>query len=167
MADDNIRALLLAELREIHAAEQRVIQALPAFAETATSEPLRRAIERHLIETNDRIVRLDRIFEHLGEPAEGQVSMAVEGIVGEAQKALQGGLEPNVLDLALIAAMQKIAHYEIAGYGTMSAWSRLCDLHDVHGILEQSLEEQKAINALYTRIALSDIEFEQTDCAAG
>lgn len=167
MSSDNIRALLVNELREIYAAEQRILQALPAFAEAAVAASLRTSFQSNLIKTNDQIVRLDRMFEVLGEAAEGRVSMAVEGIVSEAQKVLQQALEPPILDLALIAAAQKIAHYEIAAYGTLSAYSRLCGIGEIHDELESSLEEEKETDRDLTRIALADISIAAPDCEAG
>jgi ferritin-like metal-binding protein YciE len=166
MSIENIRALLMSELREIYAAEQRLLQALPAFVGAVDGTRLRDLVEGHLVSTDEQIARLDQIFQHLAEAPEGRVSVAVEAMIDEAQRGLQQGYAPRVMDLVLIAAMQKMVHYQIAAYGTLGAYASLCGLDAVHDLLDQSLAEERALDTELTRTALHDIQVEAPDCAA-
>ena len=121
---DAWRDLLLEQLKDIYNAEAQLTKALPKMAKKASSPELKQAFEKHLRETEGHIERLDQVFESLGEKAKGKTCAAMKGLVEEAKEIMEEDAEPNVLDAALIAAAQKVEHYEIAAYGTLATFAQ-------------------------------------------
>ena len=151
--DSALRELFLEELADIYNAEQQLIKALPKLAQAAVSAALREAFESHLEETQEHVSRLERVAESLGEPLPRNKCEAMEGLLAEG-KELMDELEGSpALDAGLIAAAQKVEHYEIASYGTVVAWARRLGLESPTTTLAETLSEEKNADETLTGIA--------------
>ncbi len=157
MAAKTMQDLLIEDLRDIYHAEKQIAKALPKMAKAAKSDQLRQAFETHLEQTNGQIERLQKIFEELDTRARGKHCDAMEGLISEAQEILEMGLAPEVQDAALIAAAQKVEHYEIASYGTLHAYATACGLDRVAELLNETLQEEKDTDMLLNKLAIGDV----------
>jgi ferritin-like metal-binding protein YciE len=147
---ESIRELLIEEMRDLYDAEKQLVKALPKMAKASTDEDLKQCFEKHLEETKGQVSRLEQAFELLGEKAKSKPCAAMKGLIEEAQETMQEVDEGPLLDSAMICAAQKVEHYEIAGYGTLSAWAKALDLDEVGELLEETLEEEKAADEALT-----------------
>jgi ferritin-like metal-binding protein YciE len=147
--------LLLEELRDIYSAETQLVRALPKMAKGAASPELRQAFETHLEQTRHQVARLDQVFESLDANAKtrGRKCEAMEGLVSEAQEMLQLGLSPEAQDSALIAAAQKVEHYEIASYGTVIAWAKAMKHNEAVIQLTETLDEERKTDELLNKLS--------------
>jgi len=157
MAEKNLQALFLHNLKDIYFAEQQILKALPTIAESAESEELRNAFETHAGETQEQIRRIERIFEIIGQKPQAVSCEGILGIIKEGQALLQEFAEGEAFEAALIASAQAMEHYEIARYGTLSAWARQLDLTEVADLIEDSLEEEADTDELLSELAESAI----------
>jgi ferritin-like metal-binding protein YciE len=123
------------------------------MAEAATSDDLQQAIQGHLEETKNQVSRLERIFEELDQPAKGKSCKAMKGLVEEGGEAADGHFEEPLTDLAIIAAAQRVEHYEISAYGTARAIARQLGQETIAALLEETEEEEKAADTKLTEIA--------------
>jgi ferritin-like metal-binding protein YciE len=160
MEGDNLKELLVEELRDIYNAEAQLTKALPKMAKKASNPQLRSAFETHLRETEGQIDRLERVFEELGEKARGKTCQAMKGLVEEGKEMMGEDFEDDVMDAALIAAAQKIEHYEIASYGTVRAWANILGEQQAAKLLQQTLDEEGATDKKLTQLAESSINVE-------
>ncbi|HYD97827.1 MAG TPA: ferritin-like domain-containing protein, partial [Alphaproteobacteria bacterium] len=138
-------------------AERQLTKALPKMARAAQSEQLRQAFQQHLEETRGQIERLEQAFELLGKPARGKVCEAMQGLVAEAQEEMEEIQDPALRDVALIAAAQKVEHYEIASYGTLRTLAQGMGQQELAQIFESILEEEKATDEKLNEVALSEV----------
>jgi ferritin-like metal-binding protein YciE len=159
----NLQDLYLEELRDIYDAEQQLLKGIPLLAKAASSDELRNAFEDHLEQTKEQIERLDQIFETAGASAKGKKCKGMAGLIEEARELLDEDIDPEVLDAALIAAAQRVEHYEIAVYGCLATYARLLEKEDDADLLEQSLDEEKETDELLTEIAESSINVEAAE----
>ena len=166
MAAKNMQDLLIEELRDIYHAEKQLTRALPKMARAASNEQLKQAFTRHLEETQGQIERLEQVFEKLDTRTRGKHCHAMEGLIEEAKEIMEMGLAPELQDVALIAAAQKVEHYEIAGYGTLHALAQVAGLDEVAQLLEQTLNEEKKTDELLNKIATSDVNKKAIQAAA-
>ena len=157
MAGNNLREALVDEIRDLYNAEKQLTKALPKMAKGATSEELREAFESHLEETEGQITRLERVFELLDEKARGKHCAGMAGIIEEGSEKLQEDAEDSVMDASLIAAAQKVEHYEIGAYGTAIAWAEALGLTEVAEVLGETLAEEKAADEKLSALAESGI----------
>ncbi|CAO3420769.1 ferritin-like metal-binding protein YciE [Azospirillum lipoferum] len=157
MAAKTMQDLLIEDLRDIYHAEKQIAKALPKMAKAASSDQLRQAFETHLEQTNGQIERLQQVFEELDTRPRGKHCDAMEGLISEAQEILEMGLAPEVQDAALIAAAQKVEHYEIASYGTLHAYATACGLDKVAQLLDETLQEEKDTDTLLNKLAIGDV----------
>jgi ferritin-like metal-binding protein YciE len=157
MAVRSVNDLLLDELRDIYHAEKQLVKALPKMAKKAKSDELRQAFEHHLEETKGQVDRLDQVFEQLNARSSGKRCEAMEGLVEEAKEMMEEITTPEVLDAAMIAAAQKVEHYEIASYGSVQALAEALGHKDAARLLEQTLEEEKKADRKLNQIALSGV----------
>jgi ferritin-like metal-binding protein YciE len=158
--------LLVHELQDIYHAEGQITKALPKMIKAANHPELRAAFEEHLHQTEGQIERLDRVFELLGIPAKGKKCEGMAGIIAEGQKTLEENASPDVLDAALIAAAQKVEHYEIASYGCVATYAEMLGYDQVHELLGQNLDEEESTDERLSDLAESVINVEaanQTD----
>ena len=145
--------LFLDTLKDIYYAEKKILTALPKMAEAASHAELKKAFEQHLKQTEGQVQRLETIFESLGEKPTGKKCVAMAGLIKEGDELIKEGLEPDVLDAALIGAAQKVEHYEMAGYGTARTWAKRLGEQEACELLQQTLEEEAATDQKLTKLA--------------
>ena len=155
--------LLVHELQDIYHAEGQITKALPKMIKAAANPELRAAFEEHLQQTEGQIERLERVFELLGVPAKGKKCEGMAGIIAEGQKAVEENATSDVLDAALIAAAQKVEHYEIAVYGCVATYAELLGYDQVHELLGQTLDEEERTDERLSDLAESVINVEAAD----
>jgi ferritin-like metal-binding protein YciE len=147
------RDLLVHELKDLYSAETQLTKALPKMAKAATNEELKQAFTTHLEETKVHVERLEQIMTRLDESPRGKKCKAMEGLVEEGKETIDENAAPEIKDLALIVAAQKVEHYEIAGYGSARTLADLCGETEIVGILQETLDEEGATDKLLTDIA--------------
>lgn len=145
--------LFVHQLRDVYSAERQLLQALPRMAKAVTSDDLRGALEAHLGETEEQVTRLDEVFEQLGVTSRGMKCKAMEGLIEEGKELLDEDIDEDVLDAGIIAAAQRIEHYEIAAYGTLCAYARSLGQDSALALLETTLDEEKAADDKLTEVA--------------
>lgn len=151
--DSDLHELFLNELADILSAEQQLTKALPKMAEAANSRELKAAFQTHLAETENQITRLEQVFASINEPVRSKECRAMKGLLKEGKDLLEEMADSSALDAALIASAQKVEHYEIASYGTVSAWAEMMGHEDAVELLETTLEEERAADEKLTAIA--------------
>ncbi len=157
MAEKDLKALFLHQLKDTYFAENAILKALPQMAEAAQAEELKGAFAVHLKETEGQVKRLEQVFQIVSERPEGVECKAIQGIIEEGQevmRAFQGG---EALDAGLIAAAQAVEHYEITRYGTLVAWAKQLGRQDCASVLHQILDQEKATDEKLNRIAESKV----------
>ena len=147
--------VLVHELKDLYSAETQLLKALPRMARAASSPALRDAFEAHLEETRLHVERLDQAAEFLDASPRGKSCKAMKGLIEEGGEAMEEKGTPQLLDIALIIAAQKVEHYEIAGYGSAAALARQGDHPKVAALLEATLEEEDAADRKLTALAES------------
>lgn len=152
---DNLRKLYISELRDLYSAENQLLKALPKMAKGPSSDELKQAFEDHLQETEGHVERLEEIFEDLDESPKGKTCHAMKGLVEEGSEILKEEGEESVLDAGIIAAAQKVEHYEIASYGTVRTFAELLAEKDAAKLLQQTLDEEGAANEKLNELAES------------
>jgi ferritin-like metal-binding protein YciE len=157
MAVKSVKDLLLEELRDIYHAEKQLVRALPKMAKKAKSDELRQAFEHHLEETKGQVERLDQVFQQLDSRSSGKRCEAMEGLIEEAKEMMEEISTPEVLDAAMIAAAQKVEHYEIASYGSVQALAEALGHTEAARLLEDTLNEEKSADQKLNQIALSSV----------
>jgi ferritin-like metal-binding protein YciE len=141
------------ELEDLLSAERQLVDALPKMAQAASEPKLRQAFEEHLGETRDHVSRLEEILSQLGRRPSGEECKAMKGMIAEGEKVVQSTGDPAAKDAALIAAAQRVEHYEIAGYGTARTFADQLGHGDAKDMLEQTLDEESNADKLLTKIA--------------
>lgn len=154
---DSFNDLIESKLRDLYSAEQQFAAAQPAMVEAASDDELRAALEGHVAVTQGQLERLGEIAKLLSVSPEGERCEAALGLVKEGQKILKEEGDPFVKDAALLAAAQEIEHYEIAGYGTASAYARRLGRADVEALLQQSLAEERGADLLLSEVAEASV----------
>jgi len=152
---ESLEDLLQDELKDIYDAEKQLTKALPKLAKKASNEELRQAIEQHLQETQGHMERLEQVFDMLGLPARGKKCEGMQHLISEGNDMIGDAEEEGTRDAVMIAAAQKVEHYEMAAYGTLRTWANLLGNKDAASIFEEILDEEKAADAKLTEIAES------------
>ena len=151
----SLEPLMIEELRDILDAEKQVTKALPKMAKAASSEQLRAAFQEHQRQTSEQIQRLNQVFEEIGARPRGKTCEAMKALIDEGQQMMEE-VEPGpTRDALLIAAAQKVEHYEMAAYGTARTFASLLGHDEAARLLEQTLEQEKETDARLTGIAES------------
>lgn len=145
--------LFLDEIRDLYDAEQQIIKALPKLMKAAESPDLKAAFEEHLAQTQNQASRLEQIFNSLGEKSGGEKCDAMQGLAKEADKLVDHTDAGAVRDAGLIAAAQRVEHYEMAGYGSARTFAQLLGHDDAAALLEETLEEEKEADEKLTDLA--------------
>jgi ferritin-like metal-binding protein YciE len=158
---ENLHDLYVAELRDLYSAETQILKALPKMAKKASSPDLKQAFEEHLQQTQGHVERLERIFEKLDAKPRGRKCQAMEGLIEEGKEVMDEAGD-DVLDASLIAAAQKVEHYEIAGYGCVRTYARMLGDEEAANLLQQTLEEEGQTDKRLTQLAESHINVEAT-----
>jgi ferritin-like metal-binding protein YciE len=149
--------LLVFQLKDLYDAEHRLTKALPKMAEAASNNRLRSAFKEHLGETKHHVARLEKIFEALGLSPERETCEAMKGLIAEGDEAINADGESDVKDAALIAAAQRVEHYEIAGYGSVRTFAQQLGHEDIAELLQQTLDEEYGADETLTKIAESSV----------
>jgi ferritin-like metal-binding protein YciE len=147
-------------LKDLYSAEKQLVKALPKMAKNAQSPDLQRAFQEHLRQTEGHVERIERIVSEMEGSPRGKKCVGMEGLIEEGNELLKEDVEPDVLDAGLIAAAQKVEHYEIAGYGTARAWAQRLGYNNAARLLEQTLEEESMANEKLNKIAESHVNME-------
>lgn len=155
MATHTLADAFLEELQDVLSAESQIISSLPYMAEKASDHALKQAFESHLSETRTQVMRVEAVFLSLGKPVKIKKCEAMAGLIREANGILRMNADAEVRDALLIAAAQKIEHYEIATYGTLCTWAELLGYHDGLQLLRQNINEEEAADDKLTQIALT------------
>ena len=148
---------LLEELADLLSAETQLTEALPKMAQAATNPELRAGFEEHLLQTQNQIERLNQAFKLLGQEPESKTCKAMKGLIAEGDELLKEDADPQVKDALLIAAAQKVEHYEIASYGTVCTWADLLGNNEVKELLGQTLNEEEQTDQKLTKLAESKV----------
>jgi ferritin-like metal-binding protein YciE len=152
---NNLRDLFIHDIQDTYDAEKQITKALPQMIAAADSQQLRAAFEKHLNQTQEQVRRLEQIFHILGEPVKGQECKGMRGLIEEGEKMMMEDATPEVRDAALIAAAQKVEHYEIASYGTARAYAELLGEHEVDSLLLQTLDEEGKADEELSMLAMT------------
>jgi ferritin-like metal-binding protein YciE len=150
-------------LKDIYSAETQIVKALPKMAKAAASPDLKRAFEKHLIETKRQVERLDQIGAALDVKMTGKKCHGMEGLIEEGKEIMEEDLDENAIDAGLIGAAQKVEHYEIAAYGTARTHATLLGLNKIAKLLQQTLDEEGATDKKLTALAESIINVEAVE----
>ena len=144
-------------LKDAYWAEKEVKKALPKMVENATSSTLKKALKDHLTETTSQIKTLEKVFKTIKVKPAAEKCDAMAGILEEGEGILEGTVIGSVRDAGIIAACQKVEHYEIASYGTMISYARLLKNKEGQKLLETILKEEKNADKLLSKLATSEI----------
>jgi ferritin-like metal-binding protein YciE len=147
-------------LKDLYSAEKQLVKALPKMAKNSSSSDLQKAFQEHLKQTEGQVDRIERIFSDMDGSPRGKKCVGMEGLVEEGNELLKEDTEPEVLDAGLIAAAQKVEHYEIAGYGTARAWAERLGYDRAAQLLQETLDEESMANEKLTQIAESHVNME-------
>src|SRR3954468_22434212 len=151
----SLEDLFVEELKDLYSAENQLLKALPKMAKAATSKELKNGFEKHLKQTEQHVDRLEQIFDELEASPKGKKCKAMEGLIEEGAEVISEDAEPEVKDAALIAAAQRVEHYEIAGYGCVRTYARLMGNDQAAKLLQQTLDEEAQTDKALTSLAES------------
>jgi len=149
---ESVRDLLIEQLGDLYDAEKQLVKALPKMAKAASNEQLKEAFENHLEQTRGHVDRLEQVFQLLEEKAKSKPCEAMKGLIEEGKETMEEDFSGGVMDSAIICAAQKVEHYEIAGYGTLSSWARSLGLEEVAELLDETLSEEKEADEKLTEV---------------
>jgi len=152
MAINTLEDLFLTQIKDLYDAEKQLVKALPKMAQASSSERLREAFSEHLAQTRGHVERLERIFAELGQRPGGQTCEAMQGLVEEGEEIVDEVGESPLRDAGLIAAGNRVEHYEVAGYGTARTFADMLGHRQAAALLEQTLQEEKKADEKLTRI---------------
>lgn len=150
----SLEDFLMEELKDLYSAEKQLTKALPKMAKAANSDELRQAFEDHLKETEGQVARLEKISKLAGgRSLAGKKCKAMEGLIEEGKEIMEEDCTPEVRDVALIAAAQKVEHYEIASYGCAKTYARLLGYSEVEELLEETQQEESTADEKLTALS--------------
>ena len=153
MKTKTLRDLWIDELKDLYNAEHQILKALPTMAKAAADDRLRRAFEEHLEQSKGHVERLDQVFELIDQTPRGKKCKGLEGIIAEGKETMEQDLPDTIGDAALIAAAQRVEHYEIAAYGTVRAFAEVLGESDAAELLKLTLDEEKTTDETLSEIA--------------
>jgi ferritin-like metal-binding protein YciE len=157
---ESLKDLYLEQLKDLYSAETQLVDALPKMAERATSSDLKKGFQDHLRQTQEHVSRLEQIFRDLGDTPKGHTCEGMKGLIKEGQEMIKMTGEDSVIDAGLIAAAQRVEHYEIAGYGTVRTYAEMLG-HTQHvTLLERTLQEEEMTDEKLSKLAESHINQE-------
>ena len=157
MQTPNVESLFEDELKDLYSAETQLLKALPKMAKAASTPELKHAIESHLKETQGQVSRLETIGKSLGIKLTGKKCRAMEGLIAEGKEALEMDAPSAIIDIAIIAAAQRVEHYEMSGYGTARALAEHLGHTQAVKLLTQTLEEEAAADEKLTSVCQDDV----------
>jgi len=148
-----IENLFVEELKDIYSAETQITKTLPKLVKAASTPDLKSAFEHHLKETEGHVERLDKVFKILGMSPKGKTCDGMKGILAEGAEVLRETQAGDIRDAALISAAQRVEHYEMAAYGSVRSYAENLSQQEIAGLLEETLEEEKAADKKLTEIS--------------
>jgi ferritin-like metal-binding protein YciE len=160
MKIETMENLFLEQVEDLYDAEKRLVKALPKMAEASTSQTLRQAFESHLMETEGHVSRLENIFRILGQDPKSHTCDAMKGLISEGEDVVSDIDQSSLRDAGLIAAANRVEHYEIAAYGSARTFADILGLTEAALLLEQTLQEEKKADQKLTQLAESLINDE-------
>jgi len=155
MKIESMEDLFLEQIEDLYDAEQRLVKALPKMAEATTSPALRQAFESHLGETKGHVTRLEQVFQALQKNPKGQTCDAMKGLIAEGEEMVSNTDQSPLRDAGLIAAANRVEHYEIAAYGSVQAFAKTLGIHEAVALLDATLTEEKKADEKLTKLAES------------
>ena len=158
-----LRDLFIDGLKDIYWAEKALTKALPKMIDNATSEELVTALTDHLAVTEEQVTRLEEVFNLIGEKAQAKKCPAMEGLIKEGGEIIESTAEGVVRDAGIIAAGQKVEHYEIATYGTLCAFAKILGENEAAELLLQTLNEEKEADDKLSEVAEGSINVDAAD----
>lgn len=153
MVEKTLDNLFYDTLKDIYYAERKIVKSLPKMVRGAQSEELKAAFEKHRVETEGQIERLQQVFEIIGKRAMGKTCEAIEGILAEGDEILEEYKDTDALDAGLISAAQAVEHYEITRYGTLKRWATILGFEDAARLFDETLQEESATDEALTSLA--------------
>jgi ferritin-like metal-binding protein YciE len=150
---NSFKDLFVNQIEDLYDAENRLTSALPKMADAANSSQLKQALRQHLTETQGHVSRLESIFREINIEPKRETCQAMKGLISEGEEVMSAKGDADIKDAAIIAAAQRVEHYEISGYGTARAFARRLGLTQAVNLLEQTLEEEKAADQKLNQIA--------------
>ncbi len=159
MVMNNLHDVFVETIKDLYHAEKQLVKALPRMANAATSDELRTAIEEHLAVTEGQVERLEEVFSELDMSPKAKVCYGMQGIVEEGKEVLEEQKDgnPAAIDAAIIAAAQKVEHYEIAAYGSARAFAETLGLNRIAELLQETLDEEEETDEKLSDLAESSI----------
>jgi ferritin-like metal-binding protein YciE len=154
---NNLNDLFVQQLEDLYDAEKRLTEALPKMAEAACAPDLKSAFTEHLAQTRNHVARLEQVFNRIGQKPKRETCAAMKGLITEGEEMINARGDDSVRDAGLIAAAQRVEHYEMAGYGTVRNFAQRLGLQDVAKTLQQTLDEEGEADKKLTRIAESSV----------
>jgi ferritin-like metal-binding protein YciE len=153
MKESALKELYVDELKDLYSAENQLVKALPKVAKAATSPQLKAGFEKHLKQTKEHVNRLERIFKGMKEDPHGKHCNGMEGLIKEGAEIISEDPGNEELDAGLIAAAQRVEHYEIAVYGCVKTYARLLGEKSAAAILDRTLGEEKETDSDLTTLS--------------
>jgi ferritin-like metal-binding protein YciE len=153
MSLKSMEDLFINGLKDIYYAEKKLVQNLPRMAKKAESSQLAQAIEQHQKETQNQVVRLEKVFKLVDMTPKGKKCPGIEGLLEEAKEVMEEAEDPATRDAGMLAAAQSVEHYEISKYGTLVAWAEELGMSEAVTLLEETLEEEKKADKLLSQLA--------------
>lgn len=150
---ENLQQLFVKELRDLYDAENQITEALPKMITAAHNQELKSALDQHLQVTKQQITRLDKIFQMLNQKPSGETCKGMKGVIKEGDEIVSAGGDPSTLDAGIIAAAQRVEHYEMAGYGTVRTYAQLLGQTEMSRLLQQTLNEEEEADQKLSQIA--------------
>jgi len=153
MQMESLQDLFVDQLKDLYNAEGQLVKALPKMAKAASNPQLQAAFTEHLAQTREHVERLEQVFNTLGESPKGKKCKAMEGLIEEGKDMMDEDAEPEVMDAGLIAAAQRVEHYEIAGYGCVRTYAKLLGNNEAARLLQKTLDEEGQTDKKLTDLA--------------
>jgi ferritin-like metal-binding protein YciE len=160
MEMSSLQDLMVDQLKDLYNAESQLVKALPKMAKAATNPQLKQAFTTHLEQTKGHVERLEQVFDSMGLSAKGKTCKAMKGLIEEGKEMMDEDAEPEVMDAGLIAAAQRVEHYEMAGYGCVRTYAELLGNKQAAKLLQQTLDEEGKTDKLLTSLAEKVINLE-------
>lgn len=152
--------LFLDTVKDIYFAERQILKALPKMMKAATSPDLQAAFEQHLVETEDHVDRLEKVFTMLGKNPRGKTCEAILGIIDEGKSIMEDFKGTDALDAGLVSAAQAVEHYEIARYGTLKTWANQLGYPEAAALFDATLQEELATDQKLSQVAETAVNAE-------
>jgi ferritin-like metal-binding protein YciE len=153
MAPKTLSNAFVDQLRDVYYAERQILKALPKMIRAAKSRDLKDGLTKHRQETEGQVERLQQVFELIGERARAKTCPAIDGILDEGAEVMEEYAGSPALDAVIAAAGQAVEHYEIARYGTLCAWGKLLGYGEAVGLLQQTLDQEKAADEALSTVS--------------